>query len=514
VDDVVAGQLIDGRYRVETRLARGGMATIYLATDMRLERTVALKVMHARLANDAEFVSRFIREARSAARLSHPNVVAVFDQGTDAGHVFLTMEYIEGHTLRDLLVEGSRLSPRHACEVLEPVLAALGAAHRTGIIHRDVKPENVLLAHDGRIKVADFGLARGTNATAHTSTGILIGTMAYLAPEQVEGGVADPRSDVYAAGVMLYEMLTGVQPHRGENPLEVAYRHVHHNVPPPSAVLPDLPPALDALVALATCRDPDGRPANANQLLAEVSQVSIALPEAAPNPYDAPKSADEGTSPNQTLIVRHPPKSGPAHSSTRSRWGILGRLPSGLVAFLSILLLTLGVSLGAWWLGVGQYTRTPSLLSLTEQEAKAKAEQAGLDVDFTQEFSEIVPNGQVIDTDPQPTDRILRSGTITAVVSRGPERYEVPDLAGKPVDEAKQLLTETHLTAAGKLTEDYSDTVPQGAVISSDPAKGATLKRDSSVRLIVSKGPPPPPEIDLSDIFGNRGSDRGFPFLW
>jgi eukaryotic-like serine/threonine-protein kinase len=229
VRDPLVGQVLDGRYRVESRLARGGMATVYEAVDERLDRTIALKVMHPGLAEDEQFVSRFIREAKAAARLSHPNVVAVFDQGADGGHVFLAMEYVAGRTLRDLMREHGRLSPRQALEVLEPVLAALGAAHHAGIVHRDVKPENVLLADDGRVKVADFGLARAvTSSTSHTATsGILMGTVAYLSPEQVERGVADQRSDVYAAGILLYEMLTGVKPYDGETAIQVAYRHVH-----------------------------------------------------------------------------------------------------------------------------------------------------------------------------------------------------------------------------------------------------------------------------------------------
>ena len=262
VSDPLVGQLLDGRYHVGPRLARGGMATVYEAHDNRLDRTIALKVMHPSLADDEEFVSRFIREAHSAARLSHPNVVAVYDQGADQGHVFLAMELVRGRTLRDLIRESGHLSPRQALEVLEPMLAALGAAHQAGLIHRDVKPENVLLSDDDRVKVADFGLARAvTGATSHTTaSGVLMGTVAYLSPEQVTRGVADPRSDVYAAGILLYEMLTGSKPYDGETAIQVAYRHVHDDVPPPSALVPGLPAELDQLVARATSRDPDGRP--------------------------------------------------------------------------------------------------------------------------------------------------------------------------------------------------------------------------------------------------------------
>src|SRR4051794_40074514 len=273
------GRLLDGRYRVGPRIARGGMATVYEATDLRLDRVCALKIMHAGLGDDEDFASRFVREARSAARLSHPNVVGVFDQGDDDGTLFLAMEYIPGRTLRDLIRTEAPMAPGRALQVLDPVLAALAAAHQAGMIHRDVKPENVLLADDGRVKVADFGLARAINAeTQHTATGGgLIGTVSYLSPELVVDGKADARSDVYAAGVVLYEMLTGRKPHEGDSPIQVAYKHVHEDVPAPSATVPSVPAYVDALVARATARDRELRPADARVLLHQVRRVRAAL---------------------------------------------------------------------------------------------------------------------------------------------------------------------------------------------------------------------------------------------
>jgi eukaryotic-like serine/threonine-protein kinase len=279
------GQLLDGRYRVTSTIAHGGMATVYLGVDTRLDRTVAIKIMHAELAADEDFVARFIREARSIAQLSHPNVVSVYDQGSDGHHLYLAMEYVRGRTLRHLLTERGKLSPRESLDIIESVLAGLAAAHQAGIVHRDVKPENVLLAEDGRVKVADFGLARSMTGTSnHTKTGVLMGTVAYLAPEQVTDSASDARCDVYAAGVMLFELLTGQQPHTGESALAVAYKHVNETVPPPSAVLPGLPLALDALVALATSRDPQLRPADAGQFLQAIGQVRHGLPISWPPP--------------------------------------------------------------------------------------------------------------------------------------------------------------------------------------------------------------------------------------
>src|SRR3954447_8573990 len=274
LSDPLIGRLLDGRYRVEAPIAHGGMASVYTALDTRLDRIVALKVMHPSLAREKGFVERFNREAKAAARLSHPNVVSVYDQGEDGGNVFLTMEYVEGRTLRDLLREHERLTPAQALSIIEPVVSALSAAHSAGLVHRDVKPENVLLADDGRIKVADFGLARAVAAADHTNTtNVLIGTVAYLAPEQVERGIADARSDVYAVGVMLYEMLVGKPPYDGETAWAVASRHVHEDVPAPSTVIGDLPKEVDDLVVQTTSRDPADRPADGRELLEVVRRA-------------------------------------------------------------------------------------------------------------------------------------------------------------------------------------------------------------------------------------------------
>jgi serine/threonine-protein kinase len=514
LQDPLVGQLLDGRYRVGPRLARGGMATVYEAVDSRLDRTIALKVMHANLAEDEEFVHRFIREAKSAARLSHPNVVAVYDQGADAGHVFLAMEHVSGRTLRDLIRERGPLSPRQALEVIEPVLAALGAAHRAGIIHRDVKPENVLLSDEGRVKVADFGLARTTTgATSLTATtGVLLGTVAYLSPEQVERGIADARSDVYAAGILLYEMLTGRKPYDGESAIQVAYRHVHEDVPPPSALVPLLPPVLDEVVARATSRDPDQRPADAHRFLSEVVSARRSLPDTELDVVGPAIEAPQGP-PEHTLVVPatewptgHTPP--PAPNGRSSRRGDTGPLPPprrrrlsrGWIAFLVVMLLTVGLSGAAWYLaaGPGAYTTTPALLNLTQDRAVAKAERAGFTLRVTgSDFSETVPAGRVLETDPAPRARVRKDATIKAVVSKGPERYAVPDVTNRTRRAAVARLEESNLTV-GEVSRSYSDTVRKGRVISSDPAAGTELKRDQAVNLVVSRGVKPVPVPDVT----------------
>ncbi len=499
VKDPLIGQVLDQRYRVLARLARGGMATVYRALDTRLERVVALKVMHPELAGDAEFVARFIREAKSAARLSHPNVVAVFDQGADAGHVFLAMEHIEGRTLRQVLRERIRLSPAEALDLLAPVLAALDAAHEAGIVHRDIKPENVLIADDGRVKVADFGLA-GTVAsvTGPNATGMLLGSVSYLAPEQAERGVADPRSDVYACGILLYELLTGVKPHRGGNPLEIVAKHLREDVPPPSDLVEGLPPELDALVGRATARNPDERPATAGRLLAQLRRARATLP-----------GGDEQTAPlsvgivapaqyEATMVVPMESAAPPLYAD-RVRAGRTRRPSRGVFAAVVIALAAVGVMAGAWWLGAGRFTGTPSLLSLSYADAAAKASGVGLHVRRGADaFSDTVPVGLVVDTTPQPGHRIVKGGTITLALSAGPERHTVPSLAGVTLDAARQTLASDHL-AVGPITRQYSDTADADTVISTDPAPGASLPPDSRVALVVSRGPAP---LRLPNVVG------------
>jgi beta-lactam-binding protein with PASTA domain len=277
--DPLAGRLLDGRYAVTARLAHGGMATVYLAMDTRLDRQVALKVMHAELARDDEFVRRFIGEAKSVARLSHQNVVAVFDQGSDGPFLYLAMEYVPGRTLKEVLRERGRFPPAAALDIMTGVLDGLAAAHASGIVHRDVKPENVLLTADGRLKVADFGLARAQAAAGHTRAGLLIGTVAYLPPEQVTGDSTGPRSDVYSAGVVLFELLTGRPPFTGDTPIAVAYQHVNQDVPAPSTLVPGLPATVDQLVLAATSRDPGLRPGDAGEFARAVRRVRESLGE-------------------------------------------------------------------------------------------------------------------------------------------------------------------------------------------------------------------------------------------
>ncbi|WP_187282638.1 Stk1 family PASTA domain-containing Ser/Thr kinase [Streptomyces sp. MS191] len=523
LQDPLVGQLLDGRYRVDARVAVGGMATVYRAVDIRLDRVLALKVMHPSLATDATFVERFIREAKSVARLSHPNVVGVFDQGADGAYVYLAMEYVAGCTLRDVLRERGALRPRAALDILEPVLAALGAAHRAGFVHRDMKPENVLIGDDGRVKVADFGLVRAVGSATQT-TGAVLGTVSYLAPEQIEHGTADTRADVYACGVVLYEMLTGGKPHTGDTPAQVLYQHLNTDVPAPSAAVPGLALELDELVAGATARNADVRPYDAVDLLARTREARAALSDeqldlvppqarqegaAGPGaPSEDPTSVIPRVPSERTSRLGLPPEPVPAAHATPGlppapRAGRAPLLSRGPLLVVAAVLLILGIGTGVWYINSGQFTRVPAVLGQTEAEATKRLADAGLDVGATDRaFSEVYERGTVMDTDPAPGERIRGNGSVKLTLSRGPEVVKVPHLKGKPLAEAKKLLEQEGL-ATGVVTNTFSRSVPQGAVIGSDPEPGTERAPDSAIALVVSKGAP----IDVPDVTGESVAD-------
>lgn len=515
--DPIVGQLLDGRYRVDALIAVGGMATVYRAMDTRLDRVLALKVMHPALATDASFVERFIREAKSVARLAHPNVVAVFDQGAQGGYVYLAMEYVAGCTLRDVLRERGALQPRAALDILEPVLAALGAAHRAGFVHRDMKPENVLIGDDGRVKVADFGLVRAVGSDTDT-TGTVLGTVSYLAPEQIEHGTADTRTDVYACGVVLYEMLTGAKPHTGESPAQVIYQHLNEDVPTPSAVVPGLATELDELVAGATARNPEARPFDAVALLAESRTARAALtdgqldavpPQARAEAHDDAEDrtsviprvlpVDQGTAHHTSrLEMPPPPPPEPARSGPRRGGPRRGGPRRGMLAAIVAVLLVLGVGAGVWYINSGQFTRVPSLLGQTEEAARRRLSDSGLELKGVgRAYSDNIDRGKVISSDPKSGTRIRGNGSVKIVVSRGPEIVKVPDVRGVGQAEARRALKKAGLVP-GMVTKEFSEDVGRGEVIRTDPGAGAERHPDSAVALVVSKGSP----VDVPDLTG------------
>lgn len=518
--------MLDGRYRVEARIAVGGMATVYRALDTRLDRVLALKVMHPTLAADATFVERFIREAKSVARLAHPNVVQVFDQGADGSYVYLAMEYIAGCTLRDVLRERGALQPRAALDILEPVLAALGAAHRAGFVHRDMKPENVLIGDDGRVKVADFGLVRAVD-TVTSTTGTVLGTVSYLAPEQIEHGTADTRVDVYACGVVLYEMLTGAKPHTADSAAQVLYQHLHEDVPPPSAIVPGLAYALDELVTAATARNPELRPTDAVALLGQVLEARAGLtaeqldavppgalsvghdnaddrtsviPRSLSVPRLLPVNEDDGSVDRTSRFEQSSPFTTAPVMPTRPPGA---RPRRGMLLVVAAIVLVLGLGAGVWYINSGQFTKVPPVLAKTEQQARKQLQGAGLDVKRVKHaYSDTVKRGTVISTDPGVGQRIRDNDSVTLTVSDGPRTVKVPDLKGFALFKAKDVLKGDGL-APGMVTRDFSQDVPRGFVIGTDPAAGTERHSGSAIAIVVSKGAP----VELPDVTGTSVED-------
>jgi len=539
--DPLVGRLVDGRYEVVSRIARGGMATVYLAVDRRLEREVALKVMHAHLAegaSGADFVSRFRREARAAARLTHPGLVAVYDQGLDGDTSYLTMEYVAGSNLRRAMLTERTLPLGRTLDVLEDVLDALAAAHRAGLVHRDIKPENVLVDTEGRLKVTDFGLARAVNEVTATTTGTILGTVAYLSPELIATGACDARTDVYAVGILAYEMLLGTVPHTGTTPIQVAFQHVNNDVPPPSDVAPWIPPEVDDLLCALAARDPADRPADAGAALALVRSVRAALdpadlerrvePPAAAGVVDPARGAEPGptaehrsaaTAPlaalslqdreaaglTEPLAVGHvvapttrpgppPPPAPPATARGRGR----GR---ALVWSLVVLLVLAGVGGGAaWWFssGPGAYTQVPDgLVEVSRTEAAAILDGANLDHTVEERYDDTVPEGAVVETDPPSGEPVRKDGSVQLVVSKGVRMLTVPTgLVGATQVDATSALEGADLTVGDPVAKAH-DEVPEGQVMAvtdgdGNPIEeGATIRHDVPVVLTVSSGPAP-----------------------
>jgi len=512
----LTGELIDGRYQLLRQVANGGMATIYEALDTRLDRKVAVKIMHAHLAQDEAFVSRFIREAKAAAALTHPNIVAVQDQGWNQSGVpavFLVMELIEGHTLREYLNERGRFEVKDAINYMTPILSALSAAHDLGIVHRDIKPENILISKDGRIKIADFGLARGeligTTMTAESS--VILGSVSYLSPEQVQRGIADSRSDVYAAGIVAYEMFTGEKPFNGDSPIQIAYKHVNEEIPRLRRKRKDIPQGLDDLIASATAKNPDDRPRTAGEFLTRLQTIQIELDpkknqmdlgldlpvepirERSRKKLKVEATKEETIAPKETTreLKRKEEKKKRASKRVRRNRKVA-------------LILAIALGVGGWWTLVGPGSRVvvPSTVGGSYEEAVGSFTPLGLTaVILEKRFDEEIAKGRIIESVPPGGGKVDAGGSVELIISKGPERYTVPTITGLTPEAAQVTITKFPLIV-GTITEVFNSEIPKGFVISTSPSSGSSVKRDTKVNLIVSKGIE---QVALVDYVGKSG---------
>ena len=498
----LSGELIDGRYQLISQIAQGGMASIYSALDTRLDRKVAVKIMHPHLAQDEAFVNRFIREAKAAAALTHPNAVSVQDQGWNTNGVpavFIVMEMVEGSTLREYLDESGKFGVAQTLQYLTAILGALAAAHKLGIIHRDIKPENILISNDGRIKIADFGLAHGAliGSTLTAESSVVLGSVSYLSPEQVQRGISDARSDVYSTGILAYELLVGEKPFSGDSPIQIAYMHVNNRVPRVSQSRSDIPKELDDLIYAATSSNPDERPRDAGVFLSGIQDIARSIDPKRNQlslELDIPmqKISEKSSKMKKKKLKPEPVSEITEEKPKREMTAGTKRRTSKRVRRNRIIAATLAVALGigSWYALIGPGSRivVPSVVGASIEEANAALAPLGLTSEVIERrFDEDIASGKILESDPSGGDKVDAGGRVNLVVSKGQERYVIPVLTGLTPSAALKVLTSQPLKSAG-ISEEFNTTIPKGLVISSNPPNGQKVKRDTPVSILVSKG--------------------------
>jgi beta-lactam-binding protein with PASTA domain/predicted Ser/Thr protein kinase len=488
----VIASTIEGRYQIIARVAAGGMGEVYRAHDSVLGREVAVKVLHPHFAGDRGFVDRFRREARAAAILNHPNIVGVYDWGETDGTYFMVMEFVQGSNLRALLSEYERLEPAQVIDVCLPVLSALDHAHGHGIVHRDIKPENILIARNGVVKVADFGLARAyADSYVSQAEGTVTGTVQYLAPEQIQGEPADPRTDLYALGVVMFELLTGSPPFTGETSLAIAYQHLSGSVPAPSSIVPGTPRALDLAVTGATDRDRTRRPPSARALGQELQMAARDVSPSRP----VAELAGQIPAPNAVAEDRATTVTIPRAASPRAKRARRLRLAAWSV----VVALVLAAGAGAGWVyAIPHYTRVPSVGLLSIEQAEARLRAAGLSP-FTGpgQFSSTVEVNHILATKPPPGSRIRKGTRVVLIPSKGPELLPVPDVGGLKLEKAKDAITKAGFEP--NVEREFNDDVAEGKVIRQSPDANVNLERGQEVTITVSKGPAP---VEVPEVRG------------
>lgn len=485
--------VLNGRYELHRRIARGGMAEVVLARDQLLERPVAVKIMFPEYASDASFVERFRREAQAAANLNHPNIVGVYDWGREAGTYFIVMEYVDGRSLADILRTEGTLHPQRAADVATDVAAALGFAHRNGVVHRDVKPGNVLISSQGVVKVTDFGIARAISSTDAnlTQAGSVMGTATYFSPEQAQGKAVDPRSDLYSLGVVMYEMVCGKPPFQADSPVAVAYKHVQEHAPAPHTLNPEVPAAYEAITLKLLAKNPANRYPSAEDLRTDLRRFREGQPVLAEGVLDAPIDATSAVAPAATAASAGPDPyaydDGYYEQAPRRRTGWFIAALIGLLVVLGALVFFFYKGLGA---GSVEKVAIPDVRNQTAAAATALLTDKGFSIDTRREPSDTVTANNVIDTDPTHGTAVKKGSTVTLVVSEGLNGVRIPPLEGRSPEDAQAALEAAGITADRiSVREESSDDVDKGLVTRTDPAAGKLAGADSQVTIFVANGP-------------------------